>query len=429
MVTNEIASYFLEKNLEAREKHARTTAKFFEEQLQQAKAKVDDLESKLASYRSAHLEELPDFTTINMQKLEKLNADVGNINMQIRSTEEQRAAIKSQLAATDPHSSANSRALSPDERLQQAQFERAALIAKYSEKHPLVQAKNHEIALLEGKSRDTGNAGQTRERLSQLEAELSDLKSRYTEKHPAVKSKMQEIEQLKRTMEIAQAKIKEPRATGSERATNPAYVTLKTDLDKTEVSIASLKSEKARVEEQIKLVYDKLHSMPQVSKEYNELTTDYQNAKTNYNELQQKFLSAQLAQGMEEEQLGESFKVIEPAFLPEKPARPNRPAILLIGVVMGMGLSIGLASLREYTDHTLRDAETLEELTNMPVFSVIPHIVTEEDRVRMIRKRVSLTMGTVVGFAVVLVLFHFFVMDLHVFYARLERLLFKKLPI
>ena len=181
MVANELSSYFMQKNLEAREKHARTTAKFFEEQLQQAKARVEVLESKLAVYRQEHLEELPEFTTVNMQKLEKLNADVSNINMQLRSMEEQRAAIKSQLAATDPYAGGAARVISPQERLQQAQLERAALAAKYSEKHPLVSAKNQEIAMLEGNSPDTDAMIQTRERLKQLELELADLQSRYSD--------------------------------------------------------------------------------------------------------------------------------------------------------------------------------------------------------------------------------------------------------
>ena len=429
MVANEIASYFLEKNLEAREKHARTTAKFFEEQLQQTKGKVDNLESRLAAYRQEHLEELPEFTAINMQKLEKLNADISNINMQVRSLEEQRVLIKTQLAAADPYTGANPRVLSTDERLQQAQLERAALVARYSEKHPLVTAKNQEIALLEGRATDSGSLAQRRDRLKQLELELADLTGRYTDQHPAVKRKRQEVDQLKRELANPAPKPRENKATGGERPTNPAFVTLKADLDKNEVSIASLKAEKARLEEQLKTVYDKLHAMPQVSKEYNELTTDYQNAKNHYNELQQKALSAQLAQGMEEEQLGESFQVIEPAFFPEKPDKPNRLAIILIGVVLGMGLAVGLAALREFTDNTLRDAGTLEALAGMPIFGVVPSIVTAEDQMRLRRKRLSTVFGSVFGVAMVLLLFHFLVMDLYVFYAKLERFLYRKFPL
>ncbi len=429
MVANEISSYFMEKNLDARERYARSTAKFFEEKLKQVKAQMDGFESRLAVYRQEHLDELPEFTTVNMQKLEKLNGDISSINMQVRSFEEQRAAIRSQLASIDPYSGVNPRVMSPRERLQQAQLERATLVGKYSEKHPLVQAKNQEIALLEGKSQDTGTLDQLRDRLHQAELELADLSSRYSDEHPANKRKVHEIERLKRELEIARAKGKEPRAAPAERPTNPAYVTLKSDLDKMEVSLSSLKSEKVRIEEQIKVVYDKLHAMPQVSREYNELTTDYQNAKNYYNDLQQKFLSAQLAQGMEEGQLGESFQVIEPAFLPEKPARPNRLAIILIGVVFGIGLSLGLAAVREFTDNTLRDAETLEQLTGMPIFSVIPRILTERDQVRMKRKKLAWATGTVVGVAAAVLLFHFFVVDLYVFYAKLERFLYRKLPV
>lgn len=425
MVANEIASYFMQKNLEAREKHARTTAKFFEEQLQQTRARIDTLESRLAAYRQEHLEELPEFTALNMQKLEKLNADTSNINLQLRSLEEHRALIKSQLATADPYSGANPRVLSTDERLQQAELERAALAARYSEKHPLVQAKNQEIDLLEGKATDSGSLTQKRDRLKRLELELVDLSGRYSDEHPAVKRKRQEVEQIKRDLEEAPAKSKTP----AQKPTNPAFVTLKADLDKCEVSIASLVSENERLEEQLKTVYDKLHAMPQVAKEYNELTTDYQNARNHYNELQQKALSAQLAQGIEEEQLGESFQIIEPAFLPEKPDKPNRLAIILIAVVLGMGLSVGLAALRELTDNTLRDADTLEQLTGMPLFSIIPRIVTAEDRNRMHRKRILTVSGTVAGVVILVVLFHFLVMDISVFNARLERFLYRKFPL
>jgi uncharacterized protein involved in exopolysaccharide biosynthesis len=68
---------------------------------------------------------------------------------------------------------------------------------------------------------------------------------------------------------------------------------------------------------------------------------------------------------MEEDQLGETFEIIEPAFLPEKPAKPNRLAIMLIGVVLGIGLSVGLAAFREYTDNTIRETDILEKMTQI----------------------------------------------------------------
>ena len=138
-VTNELVSYYMEKNIEDRDKHAKTTSKFLQEQLQQAREAVNSLDAKLAVYREAHLEELPEFTTLNMQKLDKLNADLTNLNMQIRSMEEQRSLLRGKVAFMDPLSS--EKVLTYNDRVQQAQMELAALTSRYSAKHPLVEAK------------------------------------------------------------------------------------------------------------------------------------------------------------------------------------------------------------------------------------------------------------------------------------------------
>ncbi len=429
LVTNEISSFYMEKNLESREAHARGTTKFLKEQLKQVKAQVDELESKLADYRKAHLEELPEFTNLNMQKLEKLNSDISNINMQIRSLAEQRATLQNRLASIDPYSGASDRVLSPEERLQQAKLERAQLLSKYSPKHPVVLAKNREIALLEKQVGGVDKIGYLKEQLHELELKLADLKSKYSDKHPAVKAVRREIAQVKKEIKTLKSQGAASVRRRVNDATNPAYISLKSDLDKINVSIASLKAEKERLERQMNGVYKKLHAMPEVAKKYNELETDYENAKAHYQELQQKLLTAKVSQGMEEDQLGETFLIIEPAFLPEKPDKPNRLAIMLIGVVLGMGMSVGLTAVREYTDKSIRDVETFEKITGAPVLSVIPRIITHEEKVKKRRKKILLVTSAFGGLVVGLILFHFFVMDLYVFYAKLTRFLQSKIPI
>jgi polysaccharide biosynthesis transport protein len=429
LVTGEIASYFMEKNLEAREKHARSTAQFLEDQLRQAKTRVDGLESKLAAYREMHLEQLPEFTSLSMQKLEKLNADISNLNMQIRSLEEQRSAIKNRLTGLDPFSGTNERVLTVDERLRQAKLERAGLVAKYSEKHPLLQTKNQEITHLQGGGRAGSEVDGAQERLRELDLEVADLKARYTDRHPAVTTKLAEIARLKNDLEKSPKPSAGTALPSSEKITNPAFLALKTDLDKTEVTINSFKAERGRLEEEVKRVYGNLHQMPQVSKEYNELTTDYQNAKANYTELQQKSLAAQLAQGMEEEQLGEGFQIVEPAFLPEEPVKPNRLAIMFIGLVFGSGLAVGLASLRELTDGSVHDPEVVEKLSGLPIVTTIPRILTREDVGRGKRRKIAAAMSSMVGLVAASLLIHLFVMDFYVFYARLARFLQRHLPI
>lgn len=394
-VAAEIASHYLNRNMEERGRHARTTSEFLESQLRQAKSELDDLEAKLAEYRQRHLDELPEFTAVNMQKLEKLNSDVNSLNLQIRSMEEQRSVVRSRLGSTDPWFS--EKVLTNEERLRQAQFERAALVARYTDKHPLVRAKNQEVSLLGMKNGDSGNIPEARERLQKARLEAADLKARYTDRHPEIRKKLREIESISNELALLESRTALMRAPTGERATNPAYVALQGDLDKLDVSIASARQEIQRFEKQVNGVYEKLRAMPRVAREYNELMTDHQNARGRYTDLQQKYSAARISQGMEEEQLGETFRIVEAPFFPEKPVRPNRLAIIAVGMILGTGLAFGCASIAELSDKSIRDAHSLEQISGACVLGVIPRIVTGHDRIRIRKQIMMACVGTLMG--------------------------------
>ena len=119
--------------------------------------------------------------------------------------------------------------------------------------------------------------------------------------------------------------------------------------------------------------------------------------------------------------MGERFTIIDPARLPEKPVKPNVPAILLIGIFLGAGAGIGTAALKEYNDRSIRDPNKLTELLRLPVLVTVPVIVTARDvlRQRIMRKR-FITVA-IAACVIVLILFHFLVMDLVILWARLTR--------
>jgi len=112
---------------------------------------------------------------------------------------------------------------------------------------------------------------------------------------------------------------------------------------------------------------------------------------------------------------------VEPPFLPEKPVKPNILAIILIGAVLGIGFSVGCTSLSEFMDKRVQDAGALEQILGMRVWSLIPRIVTQEDRIRQRNRRIAVTVGTVLGTILVITIFHFMVMDLYVLFAKINR--------
>ena len=419
-VANEVASYYLEKNLESRQKNARGTTAFLEEQLEKNKVAVSELAAKIAEFRKKHIGKLPDFMTLNMQKLEKINGDISNINMQIRSNKEQVIAIENKINTIDPHSSSS--VITPKERLQQIELLRAQLLARYSGKHPQLVALDKEAALLESLGYKGRENVSIRARLQHLEIKLADLKSRYSDHHPSVVDVKQEIDRLNEMLTLQHDEDKSATEENMEEtATNPVYVSLKTDLDKLAISISSLEEEKERFESQSRDTYEKLQAMPEVARKYNEFDMDYRSAKAHYYEIMQKFLAARVSQGMEDEQMGESFKVVEPAFLPEKPYKPNRLAIILIGGVMGIGAGVGLACLKEYADRTVLDSALMEKISGLHVLAVISTMRTEEQIRKLKRRKIIFAVSTVMTISVILILIHFFVMDFYVFNAKLQR--------
>ena len=78
------------------------------------------------------------------------------------------------------------------------------------------------------------------------------------------------------------------------------------------------------------------------------------NTETKYQDLMKRVMEAKVSQGLEKEQMGEKFTLIDPARLPEKPVKPNVPAVLLIGLFLGIGAGVGNVSLKESGDQSVR---------------------------------------------------------------------------
>ena len=148
---------------------------------------------------------------------------------------------------------------------------------------------------------------------------------------------------------------------------------------------------------------------------------EQENTQAKYTDLMQKLMEARVAHGLETEQKGERFTLIEPARLPEKPYKPNRLAILLIGLVLGIGLGGGVGYLREVSDQSVRSVRGLVMSTGSPVLASIPEIVTPSDRIHTRLKRVSLVAGVLLVVLAGLAAFHFLVMDLNIFWAKVMR--------
>ncbi|UCD77256.1 MAG: hypothetical protein JSW26_17740 [Desulfobacterales bacterium] len=367
-VANVLASLFLSENLQEREKQAKETSAFLESELDKLKTELTDLEARIAVFKKEHINELPEVMQVNLQSLDRIERDIALAGQQLRKLKENEQYYLTQLASIEPYINDEEESTS-------------------------------------------------RRRLEELKVELVHLTKRFSDEYPDVKKTRAEIAELEKTLAATEGK----RKSNGQAPDNPAYINLAAQLASTRAEIDSTRSSIETLQLSAKEFRRRMSATPHVEEAYNAMIAERSNTQAKYNDLMQKLMEARVAQGLEKEQKGERFTLIDPARLPEKPFKPNRLAIILIGFVLGSGAGIGLAALREFSDDTIRKVEQLERATKFPVLAGIPRILTNKDIIRRRWKRLALAGGTVCVIAAGLLVFHFVVMDLHIFWAKLMR--------
>jgi len=133
--------------------------------------------------------------------------------------------------------------------------------------------------------------------------------------------------------------------------------------------------------------------------------------------MESKYRAAKLAQTLEEEQKGETFTLIEPPIAPEKPEKPNRVKIAIMGMALGLGVGFGLIILLEILNEVIRGQKSLERVAGVPAIVVIPYIETPLDIAQRSRKMKLMMILAGVIFIALIAITHFFVMSLDLIWA------------
>ncbi len=364
-VANELASLYLQENLKTREKQSLETSKFMAEEMKSVQTALADLDGKIAAYKEKYTSSLPELSQVNLQALDQVERDLTRISDQLRTLRERESYLQEQLASIPPDL-----------------------------------------------------AHQEKETLKELRVKLVDLKTRLSEEHPDVINTRATIRELEERLR------KSGGAVGGTRPDNPAYINLAAQLAGTQSEIASSRRQVDSLQERRAILRKRLEASPRVEEGYQALLAQRNNLQGKYDELTRKALDAKVAHGLEEEQLGERFSIVDAARLPEKPSSPNVPAILLIGLILGLGTGVGAAAVQESTDFTVRSPEKLQRGTAFPVLAAIPEIVTEADAARHKGKRLYVLVGALCLLAAGVLAFSVYVMDLDVLLAKVMRRIF-----
>jgi polysaccharide chain length determinant protein (PEP-CTERM system associated) len=361
-VTERLASLFIEENVRDREKLAVGTSDFLQTQLDDARRRLIDQEKKLEQYRLAHAGQLPSQAPFNLQAIQSARLELQALDTTLARARDRQTTLERQLAEVmTPVASA------------------APPVS------PVVSA---------GTDDPTEPVGATvREQIEDGRRKLAALEARLKPQHPDVVRLRRRIGRLEQTSAAETVTPASP-AVSADGPRERRARELRADLDATAREIATRQVDQQRVRDEMNLYQSRLDAAPIREAELTELTRDYETIQQIYRGLLAKREDSKMAANLEQRQIGEQFRVLDPARVPSSPFSPNRMLLNLMGVAVGLAIGLGATAALEYLDSTLKNEDDVRLLLGLPVIATIPELATTKRAPAGIRARLGALVWT-----------------------------------
>lgn len=408
-VANELTSLFLGENLKSRERQAQETTTFLKQEAEGLSQHIEEVEAKLSKFKQRASGALPELMPLNLQMMNQADRELVDLDQQIRSLQERKNYLEGELATIKPNtpilSVTGERILDSVERLRALRAEHASASGNFAPDHPDLIKMKQEIAALE---RETGARPEGEEIAKQLidaKARLATLTDRLGAEHP-------DVQQTKRTITALQSDLGRLGAgsfnKNQPRPENPAYINIQAQLNSVSSSLDALKNSRTIVKRRLQDYATRVERTPALEPDYLVLIRDRDTSAQKYQDIRSRLLEAKVSEGLEVQRKGERFSLIDPPGLPESPEKPNRKAIVLLGLILAMAGGAGAAALAEHLDHSIRTPEQLLKVAQAFPLAVIPYMPNRADVGLAVRRRARIRMAGLGALAVLLVLCHVF---------------------
>lgn len=360
-VTKDLITLFLDWNVKLRTEGASQTTAFLTQESEKLKIEVDRLEKMIADYKNQNRNALPEQLTLRMTMLARAENDLREVERDYRSTKEELRSLEVELSA-----------------------------AKHG----------------------TGEEAPS-ETLPALRSELIRLSSIYKESHPDIRRLKRKIE----AMENAPDTTKPGIATAD--VPSLAVFRIQAKIDSNKARLISLAQQREMLQEKISENERAMIQTPKVGQDLDVLIRDRDSTQRKYDEIRNKKVNAQISESLESENKSERFTLLEPPLFPEKPFKPDRSKIILLGFILAFVTSAGAMMAIETIDKRIRGIEALTHVLGFRPLVVIPYIPIEQENTRKKRMlKLMIAAGTAFLIVAITVL-HFSYMPLNILFIKI----------
>jgi protein tyrosine kinase modulator len=372
-VTQRLASLFVEENTKDREELASGTNKFLESQLDNTRRALVEQERRVQEYRQTHAGELPSQVGANLQVLQSASFQFQTGEETLSHDRDRRLELERTLAELN----------------QADQAKPVARGGAPTATPPTATTSTTGPAATDGASADpgagqaTGDLASNLAQLQNLQHVLAALQVRLKPDHPDVVRTKRLIADMQKA--IGAGGGPSPDEPGPDPAVvvrNARISQVRAQLENIDKEISRKSADQEKLKVQIQTLQHRVENEPTRESELIGLTRDYDTSKATYQSLLARREESGIAADLERQQVGQQFKTLDPARLPEKPYGPNRERINLIAAGVGLALGIALTVLLEIRDQSFRNGVEVVPVLSLPVLASVPAILTAGERMR-----------------------------------------------
>ena len=358
-VVNELVAKFMDQNIQVQKKNADMTSTFLNDEMKQAKERMDTLEQAVMKFKLENMGRLPEQFQANVAQLNSNQMMVSQANEAISRLQQQKLQLETQIQNNNTN-------------------------------------VNYYNSILEEQTTVGGQAQVRNERLNQLNQKIMNLQSdiaalqeQLTANHPAIRKAQASLANLEKQRQEAEKEDLERQGAAPaagpviKRSTNQQAFkavqdlaasnnVLKTEMQNLNIQMDEKLKQIQALNQEIAKYNARVEGSPQLEGQYVALTRDLSLAKQSYEEMHRKNELSETAKDLEEHRGGENLEVLETASAPEAPSEPNRPQWAAMGAGIGLMLGIVLAGAKEMKNTSLKNLKNVRAYTNLPVLSSIP---------------------------------------------------------
>jgi len=345
---NTLVNTYVEENLSAKREESFGADRFLSEQLEYYKKALDAVEDKIYNFRK----KTGIFSTLTEASLID----------EIKAYEEELKKLK----------------ITKNELLATLNTIRQQLDAMKNSKMPFSQD-----LFMDTEVSETGS------RIETLRSRLQELLLIYNDQYPAVvrlKNMITDLEKQQKA-EQNQEQIQKEGSVAEEFSPtdDPIFVDLQMRRNTTQSDLNALQAREQELLSQINKDKQTLENFPKDKKTLADMERDRVRNQSVYDDLRQRAGIAEVSKQMEVADKATTFRIVDPAILPNIPVGMTRLSKMLLGLFLGFVAGLAVVIIREKLDDTIKSDEALRSL-GVSVLAEIP-LMSDMQQTQLERKK------------------------------------------